>query len=234
MNGPGQIGQPDRAASDPGVELRPPLRLGVLASGGGTNLQAILDHISDGTLNARVRAVISNNSQSGCLVRARQQGIAAIHLSSRQFHGQAELDDGILAALRRHDVEVVVLAGYMKRLGPKVLAAYRNRILNIHPALLPSFGGSGMYGLRVHEAAIAYGVKLTGVTVHLVDEEYDHGPIVAQRAVEVAPDDTPESLSQRVLKVEHELYSEVLGWMAGGGVRVEGRKVYAGPRRVAD
>jgi phosphoribosylglycinamide formyltransferase-1 len=170
--------------------------------------------------------VISNNSQAGALGRARARQVPALHISGRQFPDAADLDEAILCALREHGVELVALAGYMKRLGPRVLGAYPDRILNIHPALLPAFGGEGMYGMRVHEAVVASGAKLTGVTVHLVDEVYDHGPIVAQRAVPVEDDDTPESLFERVLKVEHALYPEVLQWFAEGRVRVEGRRVY--------
>jgi phosphoribosylglycinamide formyltransferase-1 len=202
------------------------VRLGVLASGGGTNLQAIMDRVRGGSLRAEVGVVISNNSQAGALGRARALQVPALHISSRQFPDTADLDEAILRALREQGVELIALAGYMKRLGPRVLGAYPNRILNIHPALLPAFGGEGMYGMRVHEAVVASGVKLTGVTVHLVDEVYDHGPIVAQRAVPVEDDDTPESLFERVLKVEHALYPEVLQWFAEGRVRVEGRRVY--------
>ncbi len=202
------------------------LRLGVLASGGGTNLQAILDRIQDGFLDAEVGVVISNNSQAGALERARAREVPALHISSRQFPDSADLDAEMLRTLRGHGVGLVALAGYMKRLGPRVLGAYPDRILNIHPALLPAFGGQGMYGMRVHEAVVAAGVKLTGVTVHFVDEVYDHGPIIAQRAVPVEDEDTPESLFERVLKVEHSLYPEVLQGFAEGRVRVEGRKVY--------
>lgn len=204
----------------------PRVRLGVLVSGGGTNLQAILDRIRCGSLDAEVGVVISNNSQAGALERARSRQIPAFHISSRRFPDPADLDEAILRALREHGVELVALAGYMKRLGPRVLGAYPDRILNVHPALLPAFGGQGMYGIRVHEAVIASGAKLTGVTVHLVDAVYDHGPIIAQRAVPVEDDDTPESLFERVLKVEHALYPEVLQWFAEERVRVEGRRVY--------
>lgn len=202
------------------------LRLGVLASGGGTNLQAILDRIHAGSLDAEVGVVISNNSQAGALERARARQVPALHLSSRQFPDPADLDAAVLRALRGHGVGLIALAGYMKRLGPRVLGAYPDRILNVHPALLPAFGGQGMYGIRVHEAVIASGVRFTGVTVHFVDEVYDHGPIIAQRAVPVEDDDTPESLFERVLKVEHALYPEVLQWFAEGRVRMEGRRVY--------
>lgn len=200
-------------------------RLGVLASGGGTNLQAILDRCASGQLPARVAVVISNNSGSGALARARRAGVPTFHLSGYTHPAPGALDRAIADTLNAHGVDLVVLAGYMKKLGPVTLGAYPNRILNIHPALLPAFGGRGMYGLRVHEAVIESGAKVTGATVHLVDEEYDRGPVVAQRAVPVSPEDTPESLAERVLEVEHALYAEVIRLFAEGRVAVNGRRV---------
>jgi phosphoribosylglycinamide formyltransferase-1 len=206
-----------------------PLRLGILASGGGTNLQAILDRIAGGALSARVEVVISNNSKAGALDRSRAAGIPALHLSGHRYPDPDELDLAMLEVFRRHHVEAVALAGYMKQLGRRVLGAFRNSVYNIHPALLPSFGGKGMYGNRVHQAVLEAGAKVTGVTVHLVDEEYDRGPIVAQRAVSVEEGDTPETLSARVLRVEHALYPEVLQWAAEGRIRVEGRRAHITP-----
>ncbi len=202
-----------------------PLKIAVLASGEGTNLQAIIDAIKKGRLRAEIRVVISNNSGSGALRRARREGIYGLHLSHKQFTAPEEFDARLLQVLEEREVELVCLAGYMKLLSPRVVGAYRNRILNIHPALLPSFGGKGMYGQRVHQAVIEYGVKVTGVTVHLVDEKYDHGPIVLQKAVEVLEDDTAETLSQRVLRVEHELYPKAIELFAERRIKVEGRKV---------
>ena len=134
----------------------------------------------------------------------------------------------MLSVLRQHEVELVVLAGYMKKVPPEVISAYKNRVINIHPALLPSFGGKGMYGHHVHEAVLEYGCKVTGVTVHIVDEVYDHGPVVAQRCVPVEEGDTAKQLAARVLKVEHQLYSESLQLFAEGRVEVTGRKVVIG------
>ena len=199
--------------------------VGVLASGGGTNLQAILDRCASGELAARVGVVISNNSKSGALGRARSAGVPVAHLSSRTHPQKEELDRAILRVFRAHRVDLVVLAGYLKKLGPELLKAYENRIINVHPALLPAFGGQGMYGLRVHEAVIESEVKVTGVSVHLVNEAYDEGPIVAQERVEVAPEDTPESLAARVLEVEHRFYPEVIRWFAEGRVDVAGDEV---------
>ena len=209
-----------------------PLKIAVLASGEGTNLQAIIDAIKEGRLKAEIRAVVSNNSGSGALRRARKEGLFGFHLSQKQFAAPEDFDEKLLQILQERGVELVCLAGYMKLLSPKVISAYRNRILNIHPALLPSFGGRGMYGQRVHQAVIEYGVKLTGVTVHIVDEKYDHGPIVLQSAVPVLEEDDAESLSQRVLQVEHQLYPAAIALFAQGKVKVEGRKVRIAGRRV--
>jgi len=207
------------------------LNLGVLASGGGSNLQAIIDNCEAGRIDAVVSVVISNNSGSGAMARANKHGIPAVHLSGRTCPTPEALDDAILDALQQHRVSLVVLAGYMKKLGPKTLAAYENRILNIHPALLPSFGGEGMYGHHVHEAVLASGAKVSGVSVHLVNAEYDRGPIVAQRVVSVLDDDTPDELAARVLKEEHKLYSEVIGWFAEGRVSVKCGRAYTAPRK---
>ena len=199
--------------------------LGVLASGGGTNLQAILDRKASGELPARVGVVIGNNSRSKALDRARRAGIPLLHLSSRTHPKPEALDRAIVEALQGHQVDLVVLAGYTKKLGPEVLETYANRIVNVHPALLPAFGGKGMFGLRVHEAVIKSGAEVTGVSVHIVDEEYDHGPVVAQETIKVEPEDTPESLAARVLEVEHRFYPEVIRWFAEGRVDVAGGEV---------
>jgi phosphoribosylglycinamide formyltransferase-1 len=201
------------------------MNIAVFASGRGSNLMAILKAIEEGKLKARVVVVISNNSSAGALEIARSKGIDALHISRRQFSSDREYADKILSELRKRNVELIVLAGYMKKIPAEVVSEYRNRILNIHPALLPFFGGQGMYGINVHKAVIESGVKITGVTVHIVDEEYDHGPIVLQRAVEVKDDDTPETLAERVLKVEHEVYPEAIRLFVEGKVNVFGRKV---------
>jgi len=201
------------------------LRLAVLASGGGTNLQAIIDAAESGEIDARVVAVISNNSTAGALERARRHGIEAMHLSEGQFASGEEFDRALLDALLTRRVDMVILAGYMKLLSPTVVRAYHHRILNIHPALLPCFGGEGMYGIRVHRAVIESGARYSGVTVHLVDEQYDHGPIVAQKVVPVGPDDTPRTLAEKVLVREHEIYKEVIQLFAQNRVRVEGHRV---------
>jgi len=182
------------------------MNIGVFASGRGSNFQAILDAIHQRVLTARVSLLLSNKSDAGALEIARAHHIPAIHLSQKQFADEPSFAAAMMRLLKEHDVQIIALAGYLKKIPVSVVREYRNRILNIHPALLPSFGGHGMYGHFVHEAVIASGAKLSGATVHLVDEEYDRGPIVLQKSVPVERGDTPESLAARVLHVEHEIF----------------------------
>ncbi|MDH5759719.1 MAG: phosphoribosylglycinamide formyltransferase [Gemmatimonadota bacterium] len=180
------------------------LTAAVFASGGGSNLQALLDHQS---LDPpwRVGLVVSDREDAGALERAAQAGVATVWVPTRE-RGPDDVARDTLAALRGAGVDVIFLAGYMKLVPEAVVRAYRGKILNIHPALLPSFGGKGMYGMHVHRAVVASGARITGPTVHLVDEEYDRGPIVAQWPVPVLPGDTPEDVARRVLEAEHRLY----------------------------
>ena len=196
------------------------LRLGFLASHGGSNVQAIVDACRAGELHAEPRVAISNNSGSEVLRRAAREGVPGFHLSSRTHPRPGDLDEAIEGVLADHGVDLVVLAGYMRMLGPRVLGRYRGRVLNVHPALLPAYGGRGMYGERVHAAVLAAGERVTGVTVHLVDEEYDQGPILAQAEVPVLEGDTVESLRLRVLRREHELYPETLQRIATGEIEL--------------
>jgi phosphoribosylglycinamide formyltransferase-1 len=182
------------------------MNIGVFASGRGSNFQAILDAIHQRVLTARVSLLLSNKSDAGALEIARAHHIPAIHLSQKQFADEPSFAAAMMRLMKEHDVQIIALAGYLKKIPVSVVREYRNRILNIHPALLPSFGGHGMYGHFVHEAVIASGAKLSGATVHLVDEEYDRGPIVLQKSVPVERGDTPESLAARVLHVEHEIF----------------------------
>ena len=198
------------------------LRLGMLASHGGTNMQAIIDACHDGRLEAEPRVVISNNSRSGALKRARQAGISGRHISGVTHPDLEVLDREMLAVLERHGVEVICLAGYMKKVGDAVLSAYAGRILNIHPALLPKYGGKGFYGDAVHAAVLAAGERESGVTVHLVDEVYDHGSVLAQRTVAVLEEDTVRTLGARVLEQEHAIYAETLQKIAIGEIRLRG------------
>lgn len=185
----------------------PPVRVAVLASGGGTNLQALLDACGPAA-PARVIRVISNRADAGALERARAAGIPAVVLRDPADSGE------LLAALA--DADLVVLAGYLKLIPAAAVARFPRRMINIHPALLPAFGGPGMYGRRVHAAVLASGATASGATVHYVDEHYDRGPIVAQRTVPVLPGDTPETLAARVLAVEHELLPQVVLELARG------------------
>ncbi len=184
-------------------------------------MQAIIDTCKNGRLDAEPAVVISNNSDSTALERARREGIPHYHLSSATYPDPTELDAAILHVLEEHKVDLVVLAGYMKLLGPRTLRRYRGRILNIHPALLPKFGGKGLYGMKVHEAVLAAGEKVTGVTVHLVDERYDRGPIVAQCEVPVLEGDTPDSLAARVLEQEHKLFAATLQKIVHGEIDLD-------------
>lgn len=186
------------------------LRLGVLASGGGSNLQSIIDRSLDGSLQADVIVVISNNSGAGALKRAVNHGIDALHISAVTEGSAEAVDRKITEEMKSRNVDLVVLAGYMKKIGNVLLGAYEGRMVNIHPALLPKFGGEGMYGMNVHKAVIAAGEKESGPTVHLVDSQYDHGRILAQIKVPVLPDDTPETLQKRVLEKEHIIYPETI------------------------
>ena len=189
-----------------------PLQVAVLASGQGSNLQALLDAFREPAAPARITVVVSNKAAAGALDRARRAGVATGTISE---DGQDA--DALLALLARHRIALVVLAGYLKRVPDRVVAAYRGRMLNVHPALLPCFGGAGMYGRRVHEAVLASGARITGVTVHLVDEQYDHGRIVAQWPVPVHAGDTAETLAARVLEAEHRLLPAVVSAFARCG-----------------
>ena len=177
------------------------LKLTVLVSGGGTNLQAIIDRIADGSIHgAEIVRVISNNPGVSALERAEKAGIPSQVLSPKDFASREEFNDALLAALQASGADLVVLAGCLVAIPPQVVKAYPNRIINIHPALIPSFCGKGFYGLHVHEKVLERGVKVTGATVHFVDEDLDHGKILLQKAVEIPDGITPEELQQKVMK----------------------------------
>jgi phosphoribosylglycinamide formyltransferase-1 len=181
-----------------------------------------LDACAAQQLPARVVTVISNNSDAGALRRARAAAAEAVHLSSKTHPAPGALDAAVIDVLTQHAVDVVFLAGYMKKLGPALLERYRGRILNTHPALLPKFGGHGMYGMHVHEAVLEAGEVESGPSVHLVDAEYDTGRVLSQARVPVEPGDTPDTLAQRVQQRERRLVVEVLGQIAAGELRLEG------------
>lgn len=198
------------------------LRIAVFASGSGTTLQAVIDACDGGSLAGQIVVVISNNSGSGALARAARHRIPCIHLSS-QTHADAEsLDRKIADTLREYSPNIVLLAGYMKKLGPHTLEAYRGKVINTHPSLLPKFGGRGMYGKHVHTAVIEAGDRSTGISVHLVDGDYDTGRVLAQREVPVEPGDDASALAGRVQSVERPFLIEVLSRIAAGDLNLSG------------
>jgi len=190
------------------------MKLAFFASHNGSNAQAIIDACATGRIKAQPVLLISNNADSGALARARRAKIHAFHLSSKTHPAPGELDVAILDLLVQHEIDLVILAGYMRKLGPLTLTRYAGKVLNIHPALLPKFGGKGMYGMHVHQAVIQSGETETGATVHLATENYDEGPIVAQKHIPVLAADTPETLAARVLALEHALYVETVAAIA--------------------
>jgi formyltetrahydrofolate-dependent phosphoribosylglycinamide formyltransferase len=200
-------------------------RIAVLVSGEGTNLQVLLDSCRSGRVRGQVVLVVSSKDGAGALRRAQRAGVPAVVAKPEDFPTPEEYSAHLARLCREKQAELVCLAGFMSKLRAPMLKAFPDRILNIHPALLPSFGGPGLYGRRVHMAVLASGAKVSGCTVHFVDELYDHGPIAAQAAVAVMPDDTPEKLAARVLVQEHWLYPKVLGLFCAGRLKVEGRTV---------
>lgn len=195
--------------------------LAVFASGGGSNLQSIINEIEAGTLDARIVFVLSNNSGAKALERARSRNIPAVHFSAVTFPDPGEYERQMLSLLQEHGADVIVLAGYMKLIPARIVKAFSGRILNIHPALLPKFGGQGMFGMNVHRAVIAAKEKESGATVFFVTEEYDSGPVVLQERVPVLADDTAEALQKRVLAVEHRLYPEAIRRVLDGRAKME-------------
>lgn len=201
--------------------MNEPLRIAVLASHGGSNLQALIDACAAGQIDGRIVLVVSNNRKAFALERARNHHIDTLVISESGFPGAAAYAAELLRQLKMRGTQLICLAGYMKMIPQQIIAAYRNKIINIHPALLPKYGGPGMYGIHVHEAVLAAGEAETGVTIHVVDEVYDNGRILAQRRVPVLPGDTPQVLQERVLASEHELYPETVARIAAGQIRLE-------------
>ncbi|MGH7292299.1 MAG: phosphoribosylglycinamide formyltransferase, partial [Myxococcota bacterium] len=200
-----------------------PLRLAVLLSGGGSTLQNLLDRIAAGSLRAEVVGVIASRPDAGGLQRAAAAHIPA-HVVGRKAYADVEsFNDAIHAALAPLDVDLIVLAGFLSLFQPR--QRYAGRVMNIHPALIPAFCGSGFYGRKVHQAVIDAGVRISGCTVHFADDQYDHGPIILQGTVAVLDDDTPESLAARIHALENDLYPEAIRLFAAGRLRVEGRRV---------
>lgn len=199
------------------------LKLAVLLSGSGTTLQNFIDRIEEGELDARLVCVVSSRKSAYGIERARNHGIPAVVVNRKDYSGLDAFNEDIWKAVRAHGAELVALAGFMSLLS--IPPDFRNRVVNIHPALIPAFCGKGMYGHHVHEAVLEHGAKVTGVTVHFADDQYDHGPIIMQEAVPVRDDDTPESLAERVQAKERELYPKAVQLIAEGRVHVEGRRV---------
>lgn len=193
------------------------LKIGVLVSGGGTNLQAIIDEERLGNINGKIKVVISNKENAYGLERARQNNIEAIY----------EIDeDKIIGILKHHDIDLIVLAGYLKIISPKFVNEFRNKIINIHPSLIPSFCGEGYYGQRVHQGVLDYGAKVTGATVHFVDEGADTGPIIIQESIKVNDDDDCVSLANRVLEVEHKILKKSIKLFCENKLSIQGRRVF--------
>ena len=205
------------------MSTREPLRVAVLLSGSGTSLENLFEQIEQRALPARVVCVIASKDGAGGLARAEKRGVPAIAIARKKYADSRSFNDALHAELARHDVQLVACLGFLSIFEPR--ERYRGRAINVHPALIPAFSGKGMYGRHVHEAVLARGVKITGATVHFVDDEYDHGPIIAQRACEVRDDDTPETLAARVQAVERELVPEAIRAIAEGRVKIEGRRV---------
>lgn len=203
------------------------LRLAVLVSGGGTNLQAIMDAIQNQTItNAEIVTVISNNAGAYALERAKNYGCEALLLSPKDFPSREEFNEALLESLKEREIDLVVLAGYLVVVPPCVIRAYENRIINIHPSLIPSFCGTGCYGLHVHEKALARGVRVSGATVHFVDEGTDTGPIILQKPVMVEQGDNPERLQRRIMEeAEWIILPKTIDLIANGKVHVDGRTV---------
>lgn len=198
------------------------LKIAVMVSGGGTNLQAIIDRVADGTItNTEIAVVISNNYGVKALERAKAAGIPGVCVSPKDYSSRAEFNDALLATVQSYDVDLIVLAGFLVVIPEQMIDAYENRIINIHPSLIPAFCGTGYYGLKVHEAALARGVKVVGATVHFVDKGTDTGPIILQKAVEVQSGDTPEILQRRVMEqAEWKLLPQAIDMIANGKVTV--------------
>ena len=204
------------------------LKLAVLVSGGGTNLQAIIDRIEDGYIpNTKIEVIISNNKNAYALERGVLHNIPSCCISPKDYGSREAYYEALLVALTKEEIDYIILAGFLVAIPEKIIKLFRNRIINIHPSLLPSFCGTGYYGLRVHEAALARGVKVTGATVHFVDEGCDTGPIILQKPVAVKPEDTPEILQKRVMQeAEWVILTETIRLLAQNKVRIQDGKVH--------
>ena len=203
------------------IEEKVMINIGVLVSGRGTNLQAIIEAIEEGKIEGEIKVVISDNPDAYALKRAKQHNIETQYINFKKFKKREDYDKEIIKSLKEKKIDLVVLAGYMRILSPYFIRTYKNKIINIHPALLPSFPG-----LHAQKQAVEYGVKVSGCTVHFVDEGIDSGPIILQKAVEVNDDDTEESLTEKILKEEHQIYPQAIQLFSQGRLMIKGRKVF--------
>lgn len=201
------------------------VKIAVLVSGSGSNLQALIDKINSGYIKGKIEIVISSKEDVYALERAKNNGIEALYIGKENYHEREERTNRIIQVLEEKNIELIVLAGYLNILEKSLVDKYKNKIINIHPSLIPSFCGKGYYGRKVHSAVLDYGVKLTGATVHFVDEGADTGPVILQKVVAVDFDDTVDTLSQKVLKIEHELLPEAVKLFCEGRLEVVGRRV---------
>lgn len=201
------------------------LKFAVMASGGGTDFQSLIDAVESGQIQAEICCLVAGKPDIYAITRAESAGIPVEVVQKKCFSSQEQFDTAILSVLQKYRADFVVLAGYLSIIGEKTLSAYPNKIINIHPSLIPSFCGMGMYGSKVHEAAIAYGVKFSGATVHFIDGQADTGPIIMQAVVPVLEGDSPADLAARVLEIEHKILPEAVALMADGKLRTEGRIV---------
>jgi len=207
-------------------ESKPPLCIAVLISGGGTTLENLIKRVGAGDLNVRIQLVVSSSSSADGIRFAEEANIRTAVIKRRDYESQDGFSNAIFSQCRQADVKFVVMGGFLRRV--TIPDDFVNRVLIIHPSLIPSFCGQGFYGHHVHEAVLDYGVKLSGCTVHFVDNQYDHGPVILQKVVQVYDDDTPKTLASRVFEAECEAYPEALKLIASGKVRVEGRHVRIG------
>ncbi|MBU5427563.1 phosphoribosylglycinamide formyltransferase [Tissierella pigra] len=203
----------------------PPVKIGVLISGGGTNLQSIIDNIKTGNINGEIKLIISNKEAAYGLTRGKESGIESIYISRKRFDSEEDYNSKLIEEFKKRDVELIVLAGYLKVLSKEFIHEFKNRIINIHPSLIPSFCGKGYYGENVHKEVLNYGVKITGATVHFVDEGTDTGPIILQESIEVESFDTIDTLKAKVLEVEHKILVQGVKLYCENRLSIEGRKV---------
>ncbi len=202
------------------------VNIGVLISGGGSNLQAVIDDINAGVINGKIQVVISNKKDAYGLVRAKNHGIDAIYVDKRKFENNNDFNREIIKILEEKNVDLVILAGYLKILSEEFVKKYQSRIINIHPSLIPSFCGMGYYGRKVHEKVLEYGVKITGATVHFVDEGADTGSIILQEAVIVDDNETVDTLQKKVLEIEHKILPKAVQLYCDDKLEIKGRKVH--------